>query len=150
MLLLCSALLCRAVLCCGARNVVISAPKQATDSIIVISVSTASSRWQHCSIKFPIALSVPPRGQVSARRLGGVMGMTESALSARLKLQRRAPAPWKGVWGKPSREGTDDGKRAYSAIEVAWHSASPYGRGSGGNHCWGVRIYRLKLICTLL
>ena len=31
----------------------------------------------------------------------------ESALPARLKLHSRAPAPWKGVWGKPVPQATD-------------------------------------------
>ena len=39
--------------------------------------------------------------------LGVVTRMTESALPARLKLRRRAPAPWKGVWGKPVPAASD-------------------------------------------
>ena len=41
---------------------------------------------------------------------------------------RNVPHAW-----APTRGAADDGKRAYSAIEVAGQAATPYGRGFGGN-----------------
>ena len=46
-------------------------------------------------------------------------------------------------------EGSDDGKRAYSAIEVASQAATPYGRGSGGNHCSRPRMTESALTARL-
>ena len=81
--------------------------------------------------------------------------MTESALSARLKLQTRPLGPWKGGLGGNhwraagrARFGfngdvgqyghSDDGKRAIGAIGVAGKAARPLERGSGGKPlAWG-------------
>ena len=67
-----------------------------------------------------------PLGEGLAGEASGSLGearrMTESALPARLKLHWRAPAPWKGVRGKPLRGGTDLQSKAdlYPALTMVF------------------------------
>ena len=76
--------------------------------------------------------------------------MTESALPARLELNLRSLDPWKGFQGKPNREGSDDGKRASSAIEVAYKDASPLEGSLRETMPGSFGFTVIWLICTLI